>query len=429
MSDYWKLNINDYSLGELKQLFELKEPHTLEDVINSDEKFKKQIAQDDKMDKTNKEEIIRFLERAKELLIEDQKKTESHLVQSHVHTGNGHMLIKKDKDTFSKTNVNTLQSLLGHSGGGPSQPTYQRFLSIDSQFRKDYYNTLSTDFLIDLPCKLTKIVAMQLTGLEFPNTYYQISKASGNNFFWLGWQSNLVDVPGIHMNWYFINIQDGSYSRSGMETEINEQIQKATGLDSESCPQCTIDLTRSNRTIFALPTTIANPNTIFQLAFNRIRGNYTVTAPVQHNASLPPIDTAQHNIIQNLGWILGFRLAEYKASSAYVSEGMYDTWGIRYVYVVVDDFNKNFVNLIEPVYNSSLGRDNILGRVSLSPIVSALSSGTSLADSLQISGTRTYFGPVDIDKLRITICDQYGRILNLNSMDISLSIALTILYS
>jgi len=425
MSDYWKLNIEDYSLGELKQLFELKEPHTMEDIINSDEKFKQQINQDDKMNEANKEEIFRFLERAKEMLIEDQKKSVSHLLQSHVTLNDGHMLIKRSPQVAGKTNVNTFQSQLGSAAGGPNYTTYQRYISIDSQFRNDYYNTLSTDFLINMPCKISKVVSMTLTGLEFPNTYYQISKASGNNFFWLGWQKG---TP-LSLNWYFIDIPDGSYSRSGMETEINEQIQKATGLDSENCPQCTIDSARSNRTIFALPTTITNPAAFLQLAFNRTRGPYTITDPSQNNFSPGPIDNTHQNILHGLGWILGFRLAEYKASTAYVSEGMYDTWGIKYVYVVVDDFNKNFVNLIEPIYNNSLGRDNILGRVSLSPIVGAISGGTSLADSLQISGTRTYFGPVDIDKLRITICDQYGRILNLNNMDVSLSIALSILYS
>jgi len=423
MSSYWKLKIDDYSLDELEQLFELKMPYTLESIVNNDEKFKKQIKQDDKMDDDNKKEIMRFLDKAKELLIQNAKKQMGRLRSSQVYGGTSLIREESSAAERGKTNVNTLESYLGQADGGASRASYQRIISIDSQFRNDYYNTLSTDFLLDLPFKVTDVVSMQLSGLEFPNTYFQISKSTGNNFFWLGWQKEVALV----LNWYFIDIPDGSYTRTSMQDEINTQTQKATGLDSENCPQCSIDH-RSNRCIFALPTTIANPAAFLQLAFNRTRGPYTITDASQNNFSPAPLDPATH-ISKNLGWILGFRLAEYKASTAYVSEGMYDTWGIKYVYVVVDDFNKNFINLIEPIYNNSLGRRNILGRVVLSPIISALQAGTALADQLQVPGTRSYFGPVDIDKLRITITDQFGRVLNLNNMDLSLSVTLTCLYA
>jgi len=230
------------------------------------------------------------------------------------------------------------------------------------------------------------------------------------------------------MNWYFINIQDGSYSRSGMETEINEQIQKATGEPADKCPQCSID-TASFRTIFALPITTINPAAFLQLAFNRTRGGYTATDISQNNVASAPIDSGESTIAQNFGWILGFRMAEYKASTAYVSDGVYDAWGTKYLYVIINDFNKNFSNLIEPVYNSSLGRDNILARVSLAPLLSTISNGTSLADQFNPGDyIRNYFGPIDLEKMRITFTDEFGRVINLNNMDLSLAITCTCLY-
>ena len=41
---------------------------------------------------------------------------------------------------------------------------------------------------------------------------------------------------------------------------------------------------------------------------------------------------------------------------------------------------------------------------------------------------RKYFGPVDIKKLRIQFLDEYGRKIDMNQMDISLSLKLEYLY-
>ena len=269
-------------------------------------------------------------------------------------------------------------------------------------------------------------MSLELTGFEFPNTYFQISKSLGNNFFWLGWQQGATLV----LNWYYISIPDGTYNREAMQSQINTEIQKATGKPDVSCPQCSID-SPSLRTIFALPITTSNPAAFLQLAFNRTRGGNTITDISNNNLFTPaPIDSGNGTIAQNFGWILGFRMAEYKASTAYVSEGVYDAWGNKYLYVILNDFNKNFANLIEPVYNSSLGRDNILARVSLSPLLATTNVGTSLASQFgRGESIRNYFGPVDIEKMRITVTDEFGRVMNLNNMDMSLSVTCTCLYS
>jgi len=41
---------------------------------------------------------------------------------------------------------------------------------------------------------------------------------------------------------------------------------------------------------------------------------------------------------------------------------------------------------------------------------------------------REYFGPVTINKLKIQLLDEFGRIVDLNYMDFSFSILLTIAY-
>ena len=433
MSDYWKLKIQDYTLHEIQNLFGLKDPHTLEDIVNADLKLTERINTDGSIDSDKKKQILTFLSEAKEKLIDEQKKAMAHMTKTHIHPGDGHM-VQSERQHLHKGNVAQGHYIPGASNGagamslgGVPLPVYRKVLAINSKFRDDYYGTLSTDFLLNLPTKVSKIVSLELTGLEFPNTYFQISKSLGNNYFWIGWQDQ--DPVALVLLWYYISIPDGTYKRAEMQTIINTMIQKATGKDGTECPQCTID-TASFRTIFALPTTTTNDAALLQLAFNRTRGGQTITDPAQNKLDQPPLAALMNGVItQNFGWILGFRMAEYKAATAYVSEGVYDAWGTKYLYVIIDDFNKNFSNLIEPVYTSSLGRDNIIARVSLAPLLSTISNGTSLADQYNPGDyIRNYFGPVDIEKMRITITDEFGRVINLNNMDLSLAITCTCLY-
>ena len=428
MSDYWKLDIKDYTVSELDDLFNLTSPYTLEHIVNADNDLAEKIKTDDSIDASKKQQILRFLSQAKEKLIQAHKKNLAQLKATPVHPGNGHMVQKRQvQNNFIKGGGIPLDLK------GIPKPVYKKVIALNSKFRNDYYGTLATDYLTTLPTKLKDVISMELTGFEFPNTYFQISKSLGNNFFWLGWQK---DLPLV-LSWYYVAIPDGTYERKTMQNMINTQIQKATGKASEECPQCSIDIP-SLRTIFALPTTTPNPAAFLQLAFNRTRGpaptttgskTYTITDPSQNNTAPADIDTTSTNIAQNFGWILGFRMAEYKASTAYVSEGVYDSWGTKYLYVVVDDFNKNYANLVEPIYNSSLGRDNVLARISLAPLLSTITQGTSLADQFNPGDfVRNYFGPVDIEKLRIIVVDEFGRVINLNNMDMSMAFAFTCLY-
>uniref|UniRef100_A0A6C0C6V5 Uncharacterized protein n=1 Tax=viral metagenome TaxID=1070528 RepID=A0A6C0C6V5_9ZZZZ len=427
MSDYWKLDIDDYTTNELNNLFNLKSPYTLEHIVNADNDLTEKITVDGSIDENKKIQILRFLSKAREKLIQSHKKEIAHLVKTQIHVGDGHMVQKRQlENNFIRGTSVPLDTK------GLPKSVYKKVIAINSKFRDDYYGTLGTDYLTTLPTKIKKVISMELVGFEIPNTYFQISKSLQNNFFWLGWQKEEV------LDWYYISIPDGTYTRETMQNMVNSQIQKATGKDSTECPQCSIDI-HSLRTIFALPITTSNISAFLQLAFNRTRGpaldasgaskTYTVTDVSQNNINPADIDINNTNIAQNFGWILGFRMAEYKASTAYVSEGVYDSWGTKYIYVGINDYNKNFTNLVEPIYNSSLGRDNILARIPLAPLLSSIARGTSLADQFNPGHhVRHYFGPVDIEKIHLTVTDEFGRVINLNNMDLSLSLKFVCLY-
>ncbi len=113
------------------------------------------------------------------------------------------------------------------------------------------------------------------------------------------------------------------------------------------------------------------------------------------------------------------------------SEGICYITGPRYIFVAVDDYNNNVNNYYVSAYTDSINNKNILARLNLSAI--ALQNGiyhSSGGDSLttEYARSRSYFGPVNIQKLKITLYDEFGRIINLNNMDWSCALSFECIY-
>ena len=117
---------------------------------------------------------------------------------------------------------------------------------------------------------------------------------------------------------------------------------------------------------------------------------------------------------------------ELKAKGCtYLSEGFFECHGPRYLFLVVDDFNNNVNTNMFSAFNSSILSKNILARISIKGTVFSILSD----DSKHITSTvREYFGPVNIEKLRIQLLDEYGRILEMNNMDFSMALNIKSVY-
>ena len=125
------------------------------------------------------------------------------------------------------------------------------------------------------------------------------------------------------------------------------------------------------------------------------------------------------------GWMLGFRNGIYENNLNYVSEGVTDVTGPRYVYLVVDDYNNNVNNGFYSAFNTSLLNNNILARISLQSNF----FNVQLSNNLSIvTNPREYFGPINIHNINIQLLDEYGRVLDLNNMDYSFCLTLTTAY-
>ena len=263
-------------------------------------------------------------------------------------------------------------------------------LSIDTKFRKDYFNTQSTDFVIDLTTSLKNVISMRLASLEIPNISHVISANLGTNAF--TFTKNNVSHP--------ITVPSGNYEYWLLASKLNAATSQNGGNLNALGATVSIDAT-------SLRTTIkSNDNTNINLDF----GN-----PVNPHA--PPMRT--------LGWLLGFRNRKYEGHTEYTSEGAVDMAGSKYFFLSINDFNQSVHDVVTAVYENSFMRNNIIARIPMRE-----GKGVVLFDDCtdKITKKRHYFGPVNINKLHIKVIDEFGMPIDLLAADYSLALEFQILY-
>jgi hypothetical protein len=99
--------------------------------------------------------------------------------------------------------------------------TMLKMLSIDSQFRDDYYNTSATSFTMNLSTPITDVISMKLYSVQIPYTWYTINNNFGSNFIFFKGNS-----PGINNGDHDIQIKipSGNYDAASLMSAINARI-------------------------------------------------------------------------------------------------------------------------------------------------------------------------------------------------------------
>jgi hypothetical protein len=249
---------------------------------------------------------------------------------------------------------------------------------------------------------------MQLTAFEIPKTYYYISSKTGNNFFTIGIDTSSDGAQEV------VFVPDGNYTPQTMVAFLNDYV---------SGPLSTLD--KYQDLVFTLNTSSGSGTG--QLVVGIADGATLFDFSLEFNTNNTGGEDSSTPLPLKLGWILGFRNGKYIGSPNYVGEAPVDLNGIKYMYLVVDDYNNNVNNSFYSAFNSSILNQNILARISLQ-------TGTGFLDvnsqnNLMLTTTaRQYFGPVDIQKLRIQLLDEYGRVIDLNNTDYSFCLTLQSLY-
>lgn len=285
---------------------------------------------------------------------------------------------------------------------------------------------------------------MRVASIEMPMSYHAISKSSGNS-------TCLIIDASNSTNCWLVILPDGNYEQSWagesnaahIETAMNNAIATATpgtidlttgkvtltGTGAKIRPLIDLCFTLdrvSGRSVFAIPQTGPPATTIFTKGFT-----------VRFNIDTEGTLNLETNIQMRLGWQLGFRSAQYvcgggaSGAGACVSEGICLVCGPRYGFISIEDYQKNTSPSYIVAYANSILKNNVITRVNLSSVlgdVGVYQVSNDLGLDTQTGRTREYFGAVDIQKLHISMYDEYGRFINLNNMDWSLTLEFDKLY-
>ena len=319
----------------------------------------------------------------------------------------------------------------------------------------------ATDFTFNLSQPIKHALKMSVYSYEIPHSWYVFSHDYGTASF--GVSGECVEIP------------EGNYTAHELIEDISNNM-------SDHPIGVTITLnTKNNKVTFAS----VDEKTSFPLVF------YDPTGPI-YDCSRIPCRGQGAKLDYNLGWLLGFRQPKYSGKSQYTGEALIDTYGFRYLFVELDDFNRNRLNqsiisldahadkfsypaskrcarpaadasgvLISgscgkpppPWQGAPLTAKETYSRMRLlqaqqqgvpdryrSPVnsdiiaripVRKFQNYDMLFDNWNSSledTAREYFGPVTLKRFRIRLLNDKGYVVNLNNMDFSLSLIVEHLY-
>lgn len=405
------LNIENYTRDELIQMFELPLNFDKNILEIKQAKLRDSIFNNKEINKDTQTKTIQFLIKAKNIILNENQPPNSNLQNKIEEFYNSSYELKTSQLEDKEEHMVQVRPQKPYLSSYPSEffpgvinpikkRTIKKNLNIDSKFRENYFSNPSSNFNFNLPININDVLQMQLASIELPTTYYVVSKQYGNNFFSIT----------VNTSTTVINIPDGNYDQITMMDAINNQLLLA------GAP--------FNKVSFVINLTNATTGSGQTLVgFNDLSGNTILSLNFQ--ADRNGIDDRNTPLPLKFGWIIGFRNGVYVNNLNYVSEGVVDVTGPKYMFLAIDDYKNNVNNNFYSAFNSSILNKNILARISLQ----ANTFNVLEQNNLNLVTTpREYFGPVDIQILNVQLLDEYGRIVDLNNMDFSFCLTLTTVY-
>lgn len=436
-----KLNydLNNYSKVDLFEMFDLNidedfEKNKLNDNYN---KMLTNVNAEIGIPENEKILILEFLDKAFKNLLENDSEYKltkgtfmPNLEKNELFSDENPIIKKKINDEF-KSFINPLK-----------KAAVTKTLCINTLFRKNYYGQNSTDFIIDLPETLKNVTSLTLTNTDIPNTIYTFSSVTGTNEFTI----ETYDISGGIQNnekKHIIRIKNGNYTPEELVDYLNKYVfsPKPDANNRElRRVGCIYDKINKKISFFRDIRSLADGNN----GGLRDGYDYDDTVRVGNKKYYFNIDwrlsSDENRSIQlNMGWVLGYRKQYYDFDTDYIAvdkvfydniegfgaEACYqNNHGDRYIFLSLDDFNKNFAkSLISPFENSIINDINIFAKMN-----NYYNSFNYTNGDVDYQFKRSYFGPVDLMKLRIKLLDKFGRTIDLNNSDYSFTIRVEQLY-
>jgi hypothetical protein len=410
------LNIANYTKQELAEMFELSGIYDAVTIQQKETKLKDSILTNNELSKEMQMKTLEFISKAKTILLGQEQQQQQQqqqqepfkplkdffnssyeLKMTQTVADDHEVQVRKDKPYLSSFPSEYFPGVINPL----KKRTTKRNLNIDTRFRENYYGSPSTNFNMQLPTTFNDVLSMQLAAIELPTTYYNVSKQMGNNFFTIV----VNDMPGV------VTIPSGNYKYDAITAVINSALTNLGDPFDKIVFEVNLSANNgSGQMLVGAATASVADITSITLNFQADRNG-----DEDRNTPLP----------LKLGWLIGFRNGIYENNLNYVSEGIVDIVGQRYMYLVVDDRNNNVNNSFYSAFNSSILNKNILARITLhAPNFSVFTENNLNL----VTVPRDYFGPVNLQNMTIQLLDEYGRIVDLNNMDFSFCLTLTTVY-
>ena len=464
--DNFDLNINNYSLKELEEILTLLPNYNEDDISCNKDKICKKIMNDTTLSFEAKVKLGDFFEGVSNMLgkvlSSPYMKKDTHsdvydfreLKNTMIKNANNMIIddpysahnILMDKNNNPGKNIDDYGTIRGVINPLLTN-TILRGVSIDSRFRDNYYTTKSTDLHINLPFRLDNVISYRVVSITLPLTFYNISQSYGNNVIIFNVYKPSNPNAGSLIDTYKMILPDGCYNTteniainsSCLEVVINNYLEHSPDSPNNGNSglnlRYTIDRT-SGKSIFAQDLSVTTPAATtpyyFEIITNVEYNLNSQTAEVNYDT----------NLMLRLGWVLGYRASKYSSSNtnppatsvygSIVSEGICFTKFPLYGFISIDDYNKNANDYFVSVYSKSISVPNIISKVNFTQFLEtsgAFQAAQGDSTSNAINRQKRFFGPVMIQKLRVTLYDDLGRILDLNNMDWALELSFECVYN
>tara|TARA_B100000035_G_scaffold3667_1_gene3248 strand:+ start:35 stop:1333 length:1299 start_codon:yes stop_codon:yes gene_type:complete len=431
MNNY-DFNIENYNKKDLEDMLKLSIPYTNEELINRIGIVEVQCI---RANPELKEKLSDFLSNVKQKLLKYDD-----------------FLVRPNKPT----NIEKINPI--------SVKTLTKFLHFDSKFRKNYYSTNATDVLFNLPYTINNTIEIELHEIDIPDSYYQISSLLGNNYFHIVVKA----APGANTDYFTfeVTIPDGNWSTDTFVYYLNNTVFTtdwdeaiiSSGLVSDTGytanndyykrPTLNSSTTTGNQRIVASYSTYSNKITI---GINNIESSdlhnnsanhkdlsgielyFNIPSGITADSTLGTFETTSSNLSvrEKLGFMMGYKSAKYTGNTSYITESPANLLSSSYFYLILNDFIGNHTESNIIAYTDSYNSKDVFAKISknnMTPISTTEKQKATQAPNPMFVVSRKYMGPVNIKKLKLSIVDEFGRVIDLNNLDWSCTIKFTYLY-
>lgn len=429
------LDINNYTMKDLERFFQIapNKKYSAADIELKEAELKEVLLSSGHINKKFKRDLIVFLDTAKDWLItvkcknETKNPTSFHNVpkmEKYPNVPASREAMPRMEELMERPDTPYVNTFSSEYFPGIMNPLKTRIISkclnIDTRFRDNMTQTSSSDFLVNLPIRLQKVVSMQISAIEFPVSFYGISARYGNNFFNITATQQLSEEEDIFEESKIVVVPDGNYNATDFINIINSLLSGTNPDGSPLDPNSMFNYITFRLDVAETGSGTAKVyiETIGNLAHTIKTIDVDFSLDINGNPDKTPVTS-------KIGMNLGFLKRKYQGATSYLSETLIEPACVRYIYLAIDDFNNNVNNHFISAFNSSILSPNILARISIKGSYFSLMMESDLNMTTE---PRKYFGPVDIQKMHIQVYDDHGRILDMNNSNFSCCILFKMLY-